>query len=88
MAKMFEIIVFTAAEQTYADAILDYLDPDSSLISHRLYRQHCHKICSDAYCKDLSIIDRDLSRMVLVDNSAYSFLTQLDNAIPIISFMG
>lgn len=41
MGKIFEIVVFTASRQDYADAVIDKLDPDGSLIDHRLYRQHC-----------------------------------------------
>jgi TFIIF-interacting CTD phosphatase-like protein len=39
LANYYEIVVFTAAEQEYADAILDVLDTEN-LINHRLYRQH------------------------------------------------
>lgn len=41
MSKKFEIVIFTASQQEYADAILDELDPDNELFQHRLYRQHC-----------------------------------------------
>lgn len=40
MSVYFELVIFTAAMQDYADNILDQLDPDHSMISHRLYRQH------------------------------------------------
>lgn len=39
MAKEFELIIFTAGEQDYADEILNTLDEYKS-ITHRLYRQH------------------------------------------------
>ena len=39
MAEMYEIVIFTAAVQEYADWILDQIDPNG-VISHRLYRQH------------------------------------------------
>ena len=29
---MMQVVVFTASQQTYADAILDYIDPDQTLI--------------------------------------------------------
>ena len=29
--KSFQVIVFTASHQTYADAILDYIDPENEL---------------------------------------------------------
>jgi CTD small phosphatase-like protein 2 len=37
-AEIFEVVVFTASHQSYADAVLDYLDPLNKLIHHRLYR--------------------------------------------------
>ena len=40
MAKLYEIVIFTAAHQTYANFILDKLDKDDTMIQHRLYRQH------------------------------------------------
>ena len=38
------------------------------------------------HVKDLRVIDRDLSQMVLVDNAAYSYIYQIDNGIPIIPY--
>jgi Dullard-like phosphatase family protein len=86
MKKRWEIIVFTASHQNYADAILDELDPDGVLFDHRLYRQHCRELTNDFFIKDLSKINRDLSKTVLVDNSAYSYAMQADNGIPILPF--
>lgn len=37
LSKHFDVMVFTAGNQCYADPILDYLDPDRCII-HRLYR--------------------------------------------------
>ena len=39
MSELFEIVIFTAAMQDYADWVLDQLDPDK-YITHRCYRQH------------------------------------------------
>ncbi|TNV70894.1 hypothetical protein FGO68_gene4802 [Halteria grandinella] len=86
-AKNFQVIVFTASHQTYADAILDYIDPDHRLISYRMYRQHCYLTPENYYIKDLRVIaNRDLKDMVLVDNSVFSFAYQLENGVPIVSF--
>mmetsp|Transcript_35867 Transcript_35867/g.34924 ORF Transcript_35867/g.34924 Transcript_35867/m.34924 type:complete len:150 (+) Transcript_35867:440-889(+) len=38
LEKMYEIVVFTAGEQVYADAVLDYVDEERKIIKHRLYR--------------------------------------------------
>ena len=41
MGKYYEIVVFTAALQDYADWILNRLDTNGS-IKYRLYRQHTY----------------------------------------------
>lgn len=43
-------------------------------------------LTTDLFVKDLCKLNRDLSRMVLVDNTAYSYAMQLDNGIPILPF--
>lgn len=71
MSKYFEIVIFTAAMQDYADWVLDQLDYDNC-ISHRLYRQHAIPE-GQFYIKDLSRIGRDISKMLIVDNVAENF---------------
>jgi len=39
------------------------------------------------HVKDLRILERDLSRVVLVDNSPITYLFQKHNGIPIVSFV-
>lgn len=80
------MIVFTASHSCYANEVLDYLDSDDTLISHRLFREHCYQSTTGTYIKDLRIIDRDLSQLVLIDNAAYSYCLQLDNGIPILPY--
>jgi CTD small phosphatase-like protein 2 len=79
-------MVFTASHQSYADAVLDHIDPQREFIQHRLYRHHCHYVSEGYYVKDLRVLGRDLSRVVLVDNAAYSYSFQVDNGIPILPY--
>lgn len=79
----FEIIIFTASQYRYANAIINHLDPMKKYISQRLYREHCYEFFGN-FIKDLRIIgDRDLKDVVLVDNCLVSFALQPDNGIPI-----
>jgi len=84
--RLFEVIVFTASHQCYADVVLNYLDPSHELIHHRLYRDNCLSM-DGLFLKDLRILaNRRLQDLVIVDNAAYSFAYQLENGIPIISW--
>lgn len=51
-----QVGVFTASNQVYADAILDYIDPTGDLIQFRLYRHHCILTPEGYYVKDLRIL--------------------------------
>jgi CTD small phosphatase-like protein 2 len=86
LSRHFEVIVFTASHSCYANVVLDYLDPNNEYIQHRLFRDHCYQTPEGMYCKDLRVMDRDLSKMVLVDNAAYSYAAQPDNGIPILPY--
>lgn len=84
MSKYYEIVIFTAALQDYADWILNRLDANKS-ISHRLYRQHTLKMGS-TNIKDLSKIGRELEKTIIVDNIPENFLRQPENGIYIKSW--
>ncbi|CAK9094924.1 unnamed protein product [Durusdinium trenchii] len=53
-ARLFEVVVFTASSQGYADQVLDQLDPERRCISTRLYRQHCVER-NGAFLKAISV---------------------------------
>ena len=86
MNKYFEIVIFTAAVKDYADNILDSIDPQKR-ISHRLYREHT-RIEDYTSIKDLSMIGRDLSRSIIIDNIASNFKFQPRNGIAISTWTG
>lgn len=66
--------------------MLDLLDPYNEIFDVRLYRDSCTKSPDGIYVKDLSIFNRSLEDIVIVDNAVYSFGYQLENGIPIIPF--
>ena len=50
-------------------------------------RENCSQLSQGVYTKDLRIIqNRKLENLILVDNSTYSFILQLQNGIPCIPF--
>jgi Dullard-like phosphatase family protein len=93
ISKHYFIVIYTASDHSYADAILNYIDPDKEFFEYRLYRSNCifTKVKSDDklkfYVKDLNIFeDIDLKDMVIIDNSILSYAYHLNNGIPILPY--
>ena len=87
----YNIVVFTASHQNYADSVLDFMDPEKKYFKHRLYRNNCALVNLDGgkfYIKDLDILDKyyNLKDIVIIDNSVLSFAYHLDNGIPILPY--
>jgi len=85
MAKHYEIVIYTASLNKYADPLLDLLDP-KQVIRTRLFRESC-VFDEGNYVKDLSLLDRDLSQTIIVDNSPSSYIFHPQNAIDCSSFI-
>lgn len=88
--KKYHMIIYTASDQSYADSVMNLIDPERELFPVRLYRSNCVKISSEKgnlYIKDLRIIRNvDLKNMIMIDNSVLSFSFHLENGIPILPF--
>jgi CTD nuclear envelope phosphatase 1 len=82
VCKWYNLVVFTASVQEYADPVIDWLETERKFFSARYYRQHC-TFRQGAFIKDLSSVESDLSRVMILDNSPLSYLFHQDNAIPI-----
>jgi len=85
MAKHYEIVIYTASLNKYADPLLDLLDPHK-VIRYRLFRESC-VFYEGNYVKDLSVLDRDIASTIIIDNSPNSYLFHPENAIDCSSFI-
>lgn len=85
MSKHYEIVIYTASLNKYADPLLDLLDIHK-VIRYRLFRESC-VFYEGNYVKDLSVLDRDIDSTIIIDNSPNSYLFHPENAIDCSSFI-
>ncbi len=80
----YRLAVFTAGKEEYARPILKHIDPQGKFFERMLFQHHCDQI---TFAKDLTLIETDLSNVVLLDNNPNAFL-QPRNGMSIIDFYG
>ncbi|XP_034416098.1 CTD small phosphatase-like protein isoform X1 [Cyclopterus lumpus] len=84
MGELFECVLFTASLAKYADPVADLLD-QWGVFRARLFRESCvfHR---GNYVKDLSRLGRELSKVIIIDNSPASYIFHPENAVPVQSW--
>lgn len=83
MSKIYELVLFTASSQEYANQAMKLIDSES-LILLRLYREHVYS----QGVKDLELLGRDLDKVIIIDNFPKSFEKQPKNGIEIKAWLG
>jgi len=79
LAQYFELVVYTSQLPTYADPILDRLDPHR-MIQYRLYRDSTNYV-DGKHVRDLSKLNRDLRQVLLITADEDAWSLQPENAI-------
>jgi len=77
---LFEVVVFTASLAKYADPVLDLLDIHK-VVDWRLFRESCSPF-KGSYVKDMCRMGRDITQIMIVDNSPHSYAFNPESAIP------
>ena len=81
-SQVFELVLFTAAEQSYTDWVMEKVDPSHKILL-RLYRQHMIESI-----KDLKVLGRDLSKVIVIDDNKQNLQNQIQNLIQVIPWTG
>jgi import inner membrane translocase subunit TIM50 len=79
LAQYFELVVYTSQLPTYADPILDRLDPHR-MIQYRLYRDSTNYL-DGKHVRDLSKLNRNLKQVLMITADADAYSLQPENAI-------
>ncbi|KAI5124982.1 hypothetical protein M0805_007407 [Coniferiporia weirii] len=83
VSTWYTLVIFTASMKEYADPVIDWLDAGRGILALRFFREHCTQLPNGAYSKDLSVLNEDLARICLIDNSPVSYSINQANGIPI-----
>ncbi|KAI7851558.1 HAD-like domain-containing protein [Circinella umbellata] len=86
LSQFFEIVIFTSQTSMNAQPILDSLDPYQYAM-YRLYRESTRYV-DGKYVKDLSHLNRDMSKVIIMDSNPEAYSMQPENGIPLRPFTG
>jgi CTD nuclear envelope phosphatase 1 len=80
-ALWYNLVIYTASLQKYADPLITSLDPDG-LVQRRLFRGSCRRHAGN-YVKDLALVEPDLRDVLILDNSPAAYAMHEANAVPV-----
>ena len=89
MKGLFNVYLYTAATLEYTQDILKVIDPSAKYFSHIFTRKDCLKVTGEfRFRKTLDIIRADPQHIIVVDDSIENWFSDINNLIPIPSFIG
>ena len=83
----FELILFSIDSQDVSYPIINMIENDKKYFDYKFYKDHC-VLYKNNLIKDLTVIGRDLSKIIIVDNNETCFELNKENGIKISSFYG
>ncbi|EIW80210.1 HAD-like protein [Coniophora puteana RWD-64-598 SS2] len=87
LSQFYEIVIFTTQQHYTALPVLEKLDPYNFFITYKLFRDATRSI-NGKTVKDLSYLNRDLSKVILLDTHEEHVSTHPENAIVIPKWTG
>ena len=94
VSEWFDLAIYTAALQPYANAVVEHLDAGRGLfpIGRRFFRDDCSFVFNGSggsgggYRKDVRLVMPDLCSVAIIDNSPSAYKDYAANGIPIKSW--
>lgn len=87
LSQYYEIVIFGSNYQMYSDQTVAKLDPYHAYVSYALFREAC-RYKDGKLIKDLSLLNRDLGKTVVIDIDEDSYSFNPENAIPVPAWDG
>eukprot|EP00906_Rhabdomonas_costata_P024174 RCo034788 len=87
LGQHFETVVWTAGVRAYAQAVIRNIDPEG-VITHCIYRHERWFTGQPGYSKDLSLVGRNLSECLILENTPDCVRGYEDNGILVADYEG
>ncbi|KAL6941614.1 hypothetical protein ACO0RG_002749 [Hanseniaspora osmophila] len=87
LSQYYEIVLFSNNSMMYGEPIIQKIDPIQAFVAYSLYKEHCVYKDGD-YVKDLSKLNRDVGKVIVLDCNAKEVKLQPDNLIPLKPWTG
>ena len=81
----YEIISFSTETKDFCDSIINMIEQDKKYFEYNFYKEHC-VLYNNNFVKDISLIGRDISKIIIVDNDEKCFGLNKENGIKIKTF--
>ena len=81
----YEIISFSIETKDFCDSIINMIEQDKKYFEYNFYKEHC-VLYNNNFVKDISLIGRDISKIIIVDNDEKCFGLNKENGIKIKTF--
>ena len=85
MSHCYDLYIFTASISNYAKPLIEIIDKNKVIIQV-LTRDNCLKV-KGVPLKDLSIFNKDLKDIIIIDNNPVSYALHKNNGIPILTWI-
>ena len=87
LSQYYEIVIFSRSSMAFAEPTVLKLDPYHAFISYSLFKEVCRSK-DGKLVKDLSLLNRDLSKVIIIDPDENCYSMQPENAIPVDKWEG
>ena len=83
----YELISFSLESKMFCDSIINFIEQDKKYFDYKFYKEHSI-LYENNFVKDISLIGRDISKIIIVDDDEICFKLNKENGIKIASFNG
>ena len=83
----YEIVAYSKLSKEFSNLIISQIERNRDLFDYNLYREHCVLI-GNKFVKDISLIGRDIKKIIMIDDVPKNLESHIDNGILIKPYDG